>query len=156
MQELKKILFATDFSDTSQHAQETAAYLSRSLGGSLEVAHVFDPSAFEMPGPYYFMPGVEHWLDKHFTVLRERGHKALEELSKKLGGCPTHFIEGRPGPSLVEFAEKNGFDMIVLGTHGHRGLNRLFLGSVADYVLHHSTCTVMVVKTSTELEEKAG
>lgn len=146
MKEIRKIIFATDFSDVSQDALETAQTLQKATGAELEVIHVFDPTAFEMPAPYHFMPGVENWLDEHFRGMRERGQKALAELCPKLGNCPGVFIEGRPGVKIVEHADNNGADLLILGTHGHKGWNRLVLGSVAEYVVRHAKCPVLTVK----------
>lgn len=147
MKEVKKILFSTDFSPTSNDAMELALLLKNQLNANLEVVHVFDERAFEVPAPYYFMPGVDEWLDKHFSGLREKGRKALSDLCEnQLKGCSSHFLEGRPGKTIVKIAKENGFDMIVFGTHGYRGWDRMVLGSVADYVVKHAHCTTVTVK----------
>jgi nucleotide-binding universal stress UspA family protein len=143
---LKKILFATDFSDLSNDAMAMAVILRDKIGCSIEIVHVFDQSSFEMPAPYYFMAGANHWLDEHLSELRKRGQTALEKLSEQLGGCRAYFEEGKPGKNIVAAAERNHCDLIVLGTHGHRGWNRLTLGSVAEYVVRHAHCAVMTVK----------
>ena len=146
MKEVKKILFATDFSPASSEAMELALLLQDQLGAGLEVIHVFDERSFEVPAPYYFMPGVDEWLDQHFEGLREKGRHALAELCIKMKGCRGHLVEGRPGKAVVKFAAENGFDLIVLGTHGYRGWDRMILGSVADYVIKHAHGAVLTVK----------
>lgn len=147
MKDIKKILLATDFSDISKKALETVVYLKENLGSSVDVIHVFDPTAFEMPAPYYFMPGVEQWVDEHFSGMRDKGRSALNDLLPELGGeAHAHFLEGKPGKTIVRFAEENGFDLIVMGTHGHSGLNHLILGSVAEYVVRHAPCGVLTIK----------
>jgi nucleotide-binding universal stress UspA family protein len=147
--EIRKIMFATDFSGTSNNAQETAIYLRNKMGCALHVVHVYDPSAFDMPMPYGAVTGVEQWLNDHFNGMRERGRSALADLCPDLGECNSHFLEGKPGPKLVAFAEEQEIDLIVMGTHGHRGLDRLVMGSVAEYVLRHAPCPVLTVKCPT-------
>ena len=147
MTEIKTMVLATDFSDISKNALEMALVLRDSLGCSLDVVHCFDPTAFEMPAPYYFMPGVEQWIDKHFSNIKNRGRNALDELLPEIGdNCKSHFLEGKPGKTLVDFAHKNDVDLIVMGTHGHKGLNHLIMGSVAEYVVRHAACAVLTVK----------
>ncbi|CAM2006362.1 universal stress protein [Acanthopleuribacter pedis] len=146
MEDIRKILFATDFSAISAKAQDYALFLRDKLGCELEIVHVFDPDTFNMPTPYYFMPGVETWLDDHITTMKKKGREALDEISATTGDCPTTFLEGKTGSALCEFANEHKFDMIVMGTHGHTGFNRLILGSVAEYVVRHAHCSVLTIK----------
>lgn len=146
MTSIKKILFATDFSETSSDAQKLAAEMKDRMGCELEIIHVFDPNSFEMPAPYYMMPGVDKWIDDHFSVMRQRGRNMLAELCPNMDNCKGHFVEGRPGKTIADFADEHGFDMIVLGTHGHTGWNRLMLGSIAEYVVRHAKVPVLTVK----------
>lgn len=146
MEDIRKILFATDFSAISAKAQEYALFLRNKLNAELEIVHVFDPDTFNMPTPYYFMPGVETWLDDHITTMKKKGREALDELSAEMGDCPATFAEGKTGTTLCEFAKEHDFDMIVMGTHGHTGFNRLILGSVAEYVVRHAPCSVLTIK----------
>ncbi len=145
--DIKKIMFATDFSETSQKALDMALTLRDSLGARLDLVHVFDREAFDMPLPYGMMPGAAQWIDDHRTTVEENVQKALREIGSKLGECNTHFLEGRPGPAVVEFAEEHRVDLIVMGTHGYKGFQRIMMGSVAEYVLRHSTQGVLTVKS---------
>jgi nucleotide-binding universal stress UspA family protein len=146
MKNIQKILLATDFSEASKSAEEMAIYLRDHLDATLTVVHAFDPSAFEMPAPYYFMPGADTWLNERLDDLRKKGAEALEEYCQKLGNCDCEFLEGRPGKLIVAYAKANDIDLTVLGTHGHTGLNRVLLGSVAEYVTRHMDKPVVTVK----------
>jgi len=146
MNVIKKIVLATDFSETSKQARDIALQLRDSLGAHLDVIHVYDPKAYHMPEPYYFMPGTEEWLTQHLDKLRKRGHSHLLEYASQLGNCTPHFLEGRPGKQIVAFAAENDSDLIIMGTHGHGFLNRVLMGSVADYVVRHSEAAVLTVK----------
>ncbi|MCB1050655.1 MAG: universal stress protein [Acidobacteria bacterium] len=146
---IQKILLATDFSECSKRAIDAAKDLMTRMNTQLEIVHVFDPSGMYMPAPYYFMAGIDRWIEDHIKACRERGMHSLETLANELGGnVRTHFIEGKPGHEIVEFAKNQNVDMIVLGTHGYTGLNRLVLGSVAEYVVRHADCMVLTVKGS--------
>jgi nucleotide-binding universal stress UspA family protein len=59
--------------------------------------------------------------------------------------CQTKTVEGNPGDEIVDYAAKIGADLIVMGSHGHSGVRRLLLGSVAEKVLHRTPCPVLVV-----------
>ena len=147
MRDIKNIMLATDFSEVSQNALDMAAQLKRELACKVHVVHVFDSSAFEMPAPYYFMPGVEHWLDDHFSGVKDKGRKALDDLVPELGdNCEGHFLEGSPKHIIIDFAKKHDIDMIIMGTHGHSGLNHLIMGSVAEYVVRHAPAPVLTVR----------
>lgn len=146
MKEVKKIVFATDFSETSRKAEDIAKTLRDNLGAELYVVHIFDPTTFEMPAPYFFMPGATSWLQERLTEMQGKGREHLEEYAQALGVSHSAFIEGKAGPSLVEFAEERSIDLIIMGTHGHSGLTRLMMGSVAEYVMRHTKIPVLTVK----------
>jgi nucleotide-binding universal stress UspA family protein len=147
MKAIKNLVFATDFSKTSAAAKDMVVELKQKLGCRVDVVHVYDASALAMPAPYANMTGVEQWLDEHFAGIEEHGRDALAELCPSLGeDCTGHFIEGRPGPAIVKFCEQHDCDLLIMGTHGHNWLNRVMLGSCADYVLRHAPCPVMTIK----------
>ena len=144
---IRKILFATDFSKASERAKQLAAGMKNQLGCKLDVVHVYDPTALAMPVPYGVLPGVEQWIDTHFDAFQAKGRQALDDLCPELGpGCSGAFVEGKPGPAVVAYAAAHDIDLIIMGTHGHSGLERLMVGSVAAYVVHHASCPVLTVK----------
>lgn len=150
MTKTKTIVFATDFSATSNEAMKRACELRDKLGAELEVVHVYDPDAFEMPLPYGMMPGAADWIEDHFARMEERGRQALNDVLPDIGDCNGHYLRGRPGPEIIKFAADNEADMIVMGTHGYKGFQRLLMGSVAEYVLRHAECPVLTIKDNPE------
>lgn len=146
MKEVKKIIFATDFSETSKNAADMARQLRDSLGAELHLVHVFDQKNFEIPSPYYFMPGADSWIHERVDDLRKKGQKALKEYGDALGECKLHFLEGTAGKEIVNLSKSIGGDIIVMGTHGHTGLERVLMGSVAESVMRHSKAAVLTVK----------
>ncbi len=87
--------------------------------------------------------------------MKESAQQMIEEFSrkhlKKFKDYGTFVITGLPGAQIINFAEKKKVDLIVMGTHGRGGLDRLILGSVADKVIRGGTCPVPSVR---ELKSK--
>lgn len=144
---VSKILLSTDFSETSKDAMDYAAWLAETLGAEIKILHVFDPSIYNIPSPYYFMPGFDQWYNENIDEIRVQGEKTLDELKASFTGkVETCFVEGQPGKEIVHEAEEWEADLIVMGTHGYTGWSRFTLGSVAEYVLRHSQCPVLTIK----------
>lgn len=121
----RQILFATDFSDASRLAAETAADVARHFDARLHVLHVVPPVTDPTPAP-----------------------ADLRTLADRLGrGLPvvTAIVSGRPARQIAAYARKNAIDLIVLGTHGRTGVSRALLGSVAEAVVRHAACRVLTV-----------
>jgi nucleotide-binding universal stress UspA family protein len=136
------VMLATDFSNTSSAATETAIDLASSLGATLLAISVIDPGTLRLPGGR-FRTRVDQVRDE-----RERVAQHLVALGRS-AGVPVTFLvwEGDPGESIVEAATSEGADLIVLGSHGRGGVGRFLIGSVSDHVIRNSPCPVLVVKT---------
>jgi nucleotide-binding universal stress UspA family protein len=131
MLSLHTILHPTDFSERSDHAFRYACALARDHGARLIVLHV-------MPIP---------------LTDKKRGYR--EEMAGELDrlAAPDPKIhlkrrleEGDPVAQILRVAHETGCDLIVLGTHGRTGLDRLLMGSVAEQVLRLASCPVLTVK----------
>jgi nucleotide-binding universal stress UspA family protein len=136
------VMLATDFSNTSSAATETAIDLASSLGATLLAISVIDPGTLRLPGGR-FRTRVDQVRDE-----RERVAQHLVALGRS-AGVPVTFLvwEGDPGESIVEAATSEAADLIVLGSHGRGGVGRFLIGSVSDHVIRNSPCPVLVVKT---------
>jgi len=143
---LERILLATDFSDTSKKAIALARQLKDGLDAEIHLLHVFDREAFDMPLPYGLMPGATTWSADHVDKIKKAAQKSLDDVRLQLGECHGHFVEGRPGHEICAFADKHDCNLIILGTHGYKGFQRVLMGSVAEYVLRHSTIPVLTIK----------
>lgn len=121
---VREILFATDFSESSDVAGRVARDYARQFGARLHLLHVVWPGADPaMPPP-------------------------LGKLREELGeGVPTLTVveSGQPAAQIVRYAERHGIDLIVVGTHGRTGFTRVLLGSVAERVLRTAPCPVLTV-----------
>jgi len=138
-----KILCPVDFSASSQAALRVAARLAATTGSELVVAHAFH------------MPAVAAANETSFpaTTLQlvlgdeKRGLEAAIEEARKLGAprVTSEFLEGSPWQEVVDLAAR-GCDLIVIGSHGRTGLKRFIIGSVAERVVRHAPCSVLVVR----------
>src|SRR6201998_434510 len=132
---VKNILFATDFSATSEAALPYAAAICRHFGSTLHLVHVLsDASLLLVTGGVDYVSMGTIYEDAH-TEAKEK----LEEIASPLEGLPQRRY-GRAGAvwrNLNSIIEDNRVDMIVVGTHGRTGLGKLLLGSVAEDILRH-------------------
>ena len=134
-------MLATDLSATSSPAEEEAVRLAAGLGIRLIAVSVIDPGTLRLPGGRY-----RARVDQ---VRREREDAAQELVRRARGaGVPTNFLvwEGDPGEAIVDAATAEHASLIVLGSHGRRGVGRSFFGSVSDHVVRNAPCPVVVVR----------
>jgi nucleotide-binding universal stress UspA family protein len=143
----EKIMVATDGSKAVRKAIETGIELARLSGAKLYAVYVIVPSGYS--------PRDFGWEKSLREFLQEEGDKAVAfvEDAGKTAGIKVEpvTLEGHPAEKILEFAEQEGIDIIVMGTLGKTGLERFLLGSVAENVVRHSKIPVLVVKD--EIEE---
>ena len=142
MADWKRFCCAVDFSDPSHAAMREAAELAQRFGGELELLHVHPlaPPAVDL--------GVIQPPDVLETVLRElQGTLARwQEEAARIVGRPVNgtVVPGIPGDDILRFSRDRGVDVLVVGSHGRKGLARLLLGSVAERVVREAPCAVVV------------
>lgn len=140
---VKNVLYATDFSPTSELALPYAAAICRRFGATLHVAHIVsDTGLLLMTGGVDYVSFGTLYQDAQ-DAARER----IEAIAEQLGNLPhsTHLRHGKVWPNLSTLVTENAIDLIVLGTRGRLGVEKLLLGSVAEDVLRHAICPVLTV-----------
>jgi nucleotide-binding universal stress UspA family protein len=145
----KKIMVATDGSDCSVLAAEKGIELARLSGGTVYAVCVVSTASLSMYGDYFSSMGVNPYWELIYEELKNQGHQAVDSI-KDLGAAKginveSVLLEGHPADELIRYAEENEMDIIVMGTLGRTGIDRLLLGSVAGNVVRHSKVPVMVV-----------
>lgn len=138
---LDKIVAATDFSEDSLLAVETAFNLNLEPGAAVYLLHVLDvPSGVDPMGA----------VGPSVSELQEEAEERLAELvPQNLDDAidvQTAIVRGAPAKAIAEFARDKEADLIVVATHGRTGLARLVLGSTAESLLHQAPCQVLVTK----------
>jgi nucleotide-binding universal stress UspA family protein len=142
---IERILCPVDFSDFSARAYDYAQSLAHHYGAKLFLEHVVQPLASAYP--YYAFPdswNEVYWkLDTHASSELQK----LAQAHRWNGIEPELIVQRGPVPaSILGFAQAQSVDLIVMGTHGRHGLDRLAMGSVTEKVLRKACCPVLVVR----------
>ena len=150
MKNLKKILCPVDFSEPSNAALISAVELAEHYSASIILVHAIneiDPT----PSPSYTL--THHLMDQIPQIMgqmTENAHKAMQDLIKNHVDqripAEHRVVIGDPAESIVQLAENEEADLIVMATHGRSGLKGLFFGSVAEKVVRSAACPVLTMR----------
>jgi nucleotide-binding universal stress UspA family protein len=142
----KHILVPVDGSETAQKAAEKAAGLAKAFGSAVTVIYVIDPYPFTGLGSD-FAYGQAEYLSAA-TAEAEQAIQAAKQTLQQAGVTPkTRVVEEHSTwRGILNAAQTTGADLIVMGSHGRHGLEKIVLGSVAQRVLSHSHLPVFVVR----------
>ena len=145
----KHILVPVDGSPTSLVAIDKAIGLAKSYGSTITAVYVIDPYPFTGVGADF-----AYGQDQYLSAAKAEAHAAIEAVSTRLAsaGVPvdTRVVEAHAvWRGILEASEAVGADLVVMGSHGRRGLEKLVLGSVTQSVLSHTKLTTLVVRDGT-------
>ncbi len=143
---IRKILVATDFTEASDAAIESALELGRSLGAAVTLVHAYELPTYGVGDPNLVMPLAEVAADLDRTLPRMMQGEvdSLRDRGVPLG----YVVRMGPAPDAVNaVAEEMSADLIVVGTHGRTGLAHALMGSTAESILRAATRAVMVVRS---------
>lgn len=145
------ILFPTDGSDASLRALDHALELAGTYGATLHVLYVVDTSY-----SYGDFDGAAVDPTPVFEALREEGERTIETVEQRAGAGVDVVGATREDSAvhhaILEYADEIGADLLVMGTHGRRGLDRWILGSVTERVVRGADAPVLTVRTASERE----
>lgn len=136
-----KILLATDGSEHSIRAAENAIKIAKCSSSSLvELVYVVDYDQVKSNV-------LKNWNAADFGDIRKEQLKEIEKMAQQSGVTyKITFLHGEPGPAIVEYANNNHFELVVIGSRGLNGLQEFVLGSVSHKVAKRANCPVMIVK----------
>lgn len=139
-----KVLLAIDDSEFSEAATQALIAQAKPRETEVRVLHVIESFVFLYEGGY-----VVDW--KPVTEeLRKKGEALLTQTAQALRTAgfqvATDMEEGSPKSVIIDFAAKWPADLVVMGSHGHKGFDRFLLGSVSEAVVRHAPCSVQVVR----------
>ena len=142
----KRILISTDGSDISQKAVQAAVDLARASGAELFAISVKEPFPYSAISEMQPVPPQE-FFDAQERIASERV-KAVVSLAGNAGvTCHAHTVEAmHPWEAILDHATTQGCDLVVMASHGRRGLSAMLLGSETQKVLTHSSIPVLVIK----------
>lgn len=145
MEKIQKIMFPTDFSDNSNYAFDYALDLAKKFGARLYILHVIH-ELIDTTG--FYVPNIS--LDQLQNDLVKGAEEMMDRFIKEKMGdfkdYETMNIIGLPHIEVMNVAKDKGIDMIVMGTHGRTGIDRVLFGSTAEKVVKKAPCPVLTVR----------
>lgn len=140
-----RILFPTDGSEGAAAALKHALAHAKTYDATLHVLYVVEET----------YPLVEAGPADVLDGLRERGDRTLEEVRSRAAAAGVDSIQGTvaggsPYRQILEYADEHDIELIVMGTHGRRGIDRVLLGSVAEKIVRSADCPVLTVRVDEE------
>jgi len=141
---LRKILIATDGSETAEKAADFGVQIAGLSGAKVYAVYVIDTT------PYYSIPLDQIWSKEVYEQLEQMGNEITSNVEKtaKAAGLEAESIvlKGDPAQRIVNFAEEQSVNMIIVGSHGIGGFERLVIGSVSEKVVRHAKIPVLVFR----------
>jgi nucleotide-binding universal stress UspA family protein len=143
------IVVGTDGSETAKEAVRQAAELAKTLGSSIHLVSAYEPvPEGRLREERHEVPEDLQWM----VNPREDVNATLEEADEHLKAAgvqvETYAREGDPADAILDVAEEQRADLIVVGNKGMTGAKRFLLGSVPNKVSHHAPCSVMIIRTT--------
>ena len=142
----KRILVPTDGSEITAKAVDTAIALAKQGGGSLVTVSVKEPFPYSAISEMQPVPPQEFY-DAQERIAADRVTKVTETAKASGVACEASTVEAlHPWEAILDLAKSQGCDLIVMASHGRRGMAALLIGSETSRVLTHSPLPVLVVK----------
>ena len=144
------ILVGTDGSDTAHTALERAIELAAGLSARLGIVSAYEPVADpRQRGEQVVAPKDVQWaINPHEDVLALLGQARTDAVKAGVSQVETFARQGDAADAIIDVAEEQRSDLIVVGNKGMTGAKRFLLGSVPNKVSHHAPCSVLIVRTT--------
>lgn len=150
---MNKILLAVDGSESSKKAANKTVEFAKSLDFKVTIITVLDTSTIELSELQSYRPedSLEELIEKNEKELELKGQEILKEAAsffkeKNIKVKKVVEYDNDPAEKICNYAEEEGFDLIVLADKGLSAVKRFFLGSISDKVVRHANTSVLVVK----------
>ncbi len=144
MKEIKKILVPVDFSENSTKIVQSAAAIAGKLEAKLDIVFVVqsfeDYSGFFVP----HMP-IAQFEEEMIQSAEKKMESYVEENVKQDVVNEAKVLSGDVAEEIINYAKAQGIDMIIMGTHGYKGLEKVLFGSVAEKVVKTAPCPVLTI-----------
>ena len=138
------VLVPTDFSETADAAARYGCELAARVGARVTLVHVFSPGVVALPDAVYAP------TEEELQILQQAAEAELDAAAARLAPLGAAIdrvaLPGMASDEIVGMARQRHADLIVMGTHGRRGLSHLLLGSVAERVLRAAPCPVLTLR----------
>lgn len=143
------ILFPTDGTDAARHVETHVLDLAQKFGAKVTILHAYEfleiIPVYE--STYAYLDELEDYLETQSQKIAKETEQRFNEVNVPVQSL---IIKGDPGQSVVNVSEEQNCDLIVMGSRQMGAVRRFLLGSVSNYVVHHSECPVLIVPTHLE------
>lgn len=152
---MKKILVALDYDPTAQKVAEEGYALGKAMGAEVTLLHVVSDPVYYATRDYTPIMGFDGYLDtgpqdiESIDALVEASYHYLEQTRKFLGDetIQTKVAEGDSAEAIIKISRDSKFDIIVMGSHSQKWLEKIVMGSVTEKVLKVSAIPLYIVPT---------
>jgi nucleotide-binding universal stress UspA family protein len=146
MKQIQKILFPINFAERFEHCLPWVSTFVEKFGATLYVLFVTqdlsDYSTFYVPHT-----SIKNFQDEALEAAKKKMDAVAKEHFKNLQKLETRVAVGAPAEKILEVASQEKIDLIIMGTHGRKGLETAIFGSVARDVVQKATCPVLTLRT---------
>jgi nucleotide-binding universal stress UspA family protein len=142
MKETNRIVVPVDFSEATDGLVDYAVNMAKKIASKVHFIHVLNV----YPGDAMFgVPFPQDCEEKLRLAAKERIANLVKDMTEKTAGCTGEVISGDPVDKIIACAKEKDCDLIIIGTHGAKGLEKMLLGSVAERVVKRADCPVLVM-----------
>ena len=143
------IVVGTDGSETANEAVRQATELAKAVGGKINLVSAFEPVGNQrLREERQQVPEDMQWMVNEREDVEATLRTAAESIQEAGVEVETFSRQGDPADAILDVAEENGADLIIVGNKGMSGAKRFLLGSVPNKVSHHAPCSVMIIRTT--------
>jgi nucleotide-binding universal stress UspA family protein len=150
---MKEILIALDYDLAAQKVAETGYVIAKALNARITLLHVVADPAYYYSNEYSPILGFTGFSALNFQTkieeIRETGGEFLEKVKEHLKDDTIDILvkEGNASEKILEAAKEIHADLIIMASHGRKGLEKILVGSVSESVLHHTTFPILIIPT---------
>ena len=145
----RSIVVGTDGSETANEAVRQATELAQAVGASVQLVSAFEPVGNQrLREERQQVPEDMSWMVNEREDVNATLRDAEEQLKEQGVAVETFARQGDPADAILDVAEEQNADLIVVGNKGMSGAKRFLLGSVPNKVSHHAPCSVMIIRTT--------
>lgn len=145
MKEIRKIIVPVDFLQHTNQVAEYALYVSQKLGAAIFFTHVVEEA--HVYGDFAD-PSLESYASRIAEHAEARMNRLVDTFKNNVSGCEGKVYRGDITDSIIQCAKEQDGDLIIIGTHGRKGLEKMWLGSVAERVVKKAPCPTLTFNPS--------
>jgi nucleotide-binding universal stress UspA family protein len=144
METFKKILFPVDLSEVSNNITPWVIMMAKSFGAQVNI--VFVMRSFDYLHSFQLgQPQIDNFVLSFSKGAEEKLKQFVDNNFKDYTNFRTEIVQGDPADEIIQYITSRSIDLVIMGTHGRKGLNRILFGSVADRVVKTSPVPVLTV-----------